>query len=303
MPSLERVLQSNSRWVMEFLYRSKSEEWLQTFIAPSVSHIEGINFLWLGFLIGGNAGNVLGFARSYMKRQIATFCSVLSLAQAYEGPAPIEVAEQVAIYVGVEALSGFRSDYVYRGEYVAESSIEFQISGGVALDDYWYMQGEFFYLNECESSPFRQTQLLGELNYYLNTESTLGYYVAGQDYDKSLLESGIEQGVVWRWNPSLNWGMMAKMLYDSGQEGAYAEMRATYMPLIAENLAWVNCAQVGCAINYADIDGIKELMLRTGLSWAVDESWKVEPYVAWYYGRGRDDFSQICAGFWLSYSF
>ncbi len=238
-----------------------------------------------------------------MKRLIATFCIVLSLAQAYEGPAPIEVAEQGEIYMGIEALTGFRSDYVFRGEYVAESSIEFQLSGGVALDDYWYVQGEFFCLNECEHSPFRQIQLLGELNYYLNTESTLGCYVAGQEFDRTILKSGIEQGVIWRWNPSLNWGIKAKIFYESGQDGTYAEMRATYMPLIAENVAWVNCAQVGCAINYADTDGIKELMLRTGLSWAVNESWKIEPYVAWYYGVGRDDFTKICAGFWLSYSF
>ncbi len=238
-----------------------------------------------------------------MTRRIATFCTILSLAQAYEGPAPKEVAEQGGIYVGIEALMGYRSDYVYRGEYVAESSMEIQISGGVALDDDWYVQGELFYLNECEASPFRQTQILGELNYYLNAESTIGYYVSGQEFDRTTLESGIEQGVIWRWNPSLDWGIKAKIVYDSGQEGTYAKIQASYMPLIVENIAWVNCAQVACAINYADTDGIKELMLRTGLSWAVNESWKIEPYVAWYYGVGRDDFSQFCAGFWLSYSF
>ena len=50
-------------------------------------------------------------------------------------------------------------------------------------------------------------------------------------------------------------------------------------------------------------NGLKELMVRTGVLWAVSSGLRVEPFLGWYCGYGRDDFKKVVLGLWCSYVF
>ena len=50
-------------------------------------------------------------------------------------------------------------------------------------------------------------------------------------------------------------------------------------------------------------NGLKELMVRTGALWAVSGGLRVEPFLGWYCGYGRDDFKKVVLGLWCSYVF
>ena len=44
-------------------------------------------------------------------------------------------------------------------------------------------------------------------------------------------------------------------------------------------------------------------MTRTGARWAVSGSLRLEPFLGWYCGYGRDDFKKVVLGLWCSYVF
>lgn len=205
--------------------------------------------------------------------------------------------------MGGELLGGYRSDYIHRGEKLGANSVEGQISSGVALSDLWTLSGELFAVRNWQGRNFSQTSLHGEAGYYLADECMAGLFVNGQWYDSCPLKSGVESGLSLTWNPRPAWSFQGSLLYDSGQEGFYSEWDVTWQPLLSESVAMVNTVSLGFAHDYLGKNGLKELMVRTGFRWAVTSSLRVEPFLGWYCGYGRDDFKKAVLGLWCSYSF
>ena len=65
----------------------------------------------------------------------------------------------------------------------------------------------------------------------------------------------------------------------------------------------VGAVSLGFAHDYLGRNGLKELMVRTGALWAVSGGLRVEPFLGWYCGYGRDDFKKVVLGLWCSYVF
>lgn len=100
-----------------------------------------------------------------------------------------------------------------------------------------------------------------------------------------------------------SWSFSGSFLYDSGQEGMYSQWGVTWQPLLCESVAMVNTVSLGFSHDYLGRNGLKELMVRTGARWAVSGSLRLEPFLGWYCGYGRDDFKKVVLGLWCSYVF
>lgn len=94
-----------------------------------------------------------------------------------------------------------------------------------------------------------------------------------------------------------SWSFSGSFLYDSGQEGMYSQWGVTWQPLLCESVAMVNTVSLGFSHDYLGRNGLKELMVRTGARWAVSGSLRLEPFLGWYCGYGRDDFKKWCWAF------
>ena len=154
------------------------------------------------------------------------------------------------------------------------------------------MSGELFAIRNWQGRHFSQATLHGEVQYYLADECTAGLFVNGQWYDSCPLKNGTEPGLSLKWNPTPSWSFRGSFLYDSGQEGVYSQWGVTWQPLLCESVAMVNTVSLGFAHDYLGRNGLKELMVRTGVLWAVSSGLRVEPFLGWYCGYGRDDFKK-----------
>lgn len=231
-------------------------------------------------------------------------CCAVSAAAGYDGPPPLtENDGRAPIRMGAELMTGYRSDYVYRGERFGANALEGQISGGLSLSDNWALSGEMFAIRNWQGSKFRQDSLHGELQHYLTDECTLGLFVNGQWYDFSPMRNGVEPGLSLRWNPKPAWSFGGSLLYDTGQKGMYSEWSVTWQPLLTETLALSNTVSVGFAQDYLGRSGLKELVFRSGLLWSVSSNFRLEPFAGLYCGYGRDEFQKVVVGLWCSYSF
>ena len=230
-------------------------------------------------------------------------CCAVQAVLGYDGPPPLtEVDGRSPIRMGGEMLGGYRSYYVHRGEKMGADSTEGQISGGASLSDSWAVSGELFAIRNWQGRHFSQATLHGEVQYYLADECTAGLFVNGQWYDSCPLKNGTEPGLSLKWNPTPSWSFRGSFLYDSGQEGVYSQWGVTWQPLLCESVAMVNTVSLGFAHDYLGRNGLKELMVRTGVLWAVSGGLRVEPFLGWYCGYGRD-FKKVVLGLWCSYVF
>ncbi len=110
-------------------------------------------------------------------------------------------------------------------------------------------------------------------------------------------------GGVLKWNPTADWSLGGAVSYDTGQQGMYAECAVTWQPLLCEGVAVINTVSAGFSYDYMGQNGLKELMFRTGLRWAVTANLRLEPFVGYYCGFGEAEFHKPVIGVRVSYSF
>lgn len=221
---------------------------------------------------------------------------------AREGPVPLsDVTRRAPIQLGVQFMTGYRTNYVFRGVEAGEQAVEGQIASSIAVSNDMALAGEVNYVRAFKDGHFSQTTLYGELQYYIGKEATLGPSMGAQFYGDSVFRNGIEPGIVWRWNPELDWSFSASGLYDTGQKGFYGNVAVTWQPLITETTAWETSVVLGSAARYLDSDGPSDLMLRTGWLIRIGPSFRLHPFIAVTFGIGDRDERVLTGGVWFSW--
>lgn len=234
---------------------------------------------------------------------LVSACALLPVSlSAREGPAPLsDVMRRSPIQLGVQFMTGYRTNYVYRGIELGEQVFEAQAASSLALSNDWSLAGEADFVRAYANDAFSQFTLYGELQYYITDESTIGPSMAAQFYSDTIFRNACEPGLVWRWNPVADWSLSASGIYDTGQKGFYGNVSVTWQPLITESMAWVNTLTVGGAADYLGADGPTDLNLRTGLLIRMGPSFRLHPFIGVTFGVGDRDERSLNAGVWLSW--
>ena len=146
---------------------------------------------------------------------LAGFCGILCVG------VPALLAEvDSEIPLGIEAVTGARTDYVHRGFQLAEASLDFQLEAEVTLSNDTSLHLGFAHLAESDGS-FSETASYLELTHQFHKRFTGGASLTYRDRDASVLRGGFDLGLStsfiinddWRWRNELN--------FDFGVEGTY----------------------------------------------------------------------------------
>lgn len=227
---------------------------------------------------------------------------VAQMLSAREGPVPLsDELRRAPIMLGVQFMTGYRSNYVHRGVEVGEEVAEGQVASSIALSNDWALAGEFDFLHAFQGKDFSQTTFYGELQYYLGDELTVGPSIGSQFYGgKTVFRNAWEPGFALRWNPVPDWSFWATGLYDTGQKGEYGTVAVSWQPLIAKSVAWENTVAVGISSDYVGASGISDVMVRTGLNIRLGKNFRLQPFVGVTFGVGDRDGHKVTGGFWFT---
>ena len=137
------------------------------------------------------------------------------------------------IPLGIEAVTGLRSDYVHRGFQLAESALDFQLEADITLSNDNSLFLGFSHLSES-NGDFNETWSYLELNHSFNKNFTGGTSFTYRDRDKSILQGGFDLGLftsysindVWRWRNELN--------FDLGVDGVYLNSELEWSQIISD---------------------------------------------------------------------
>lgn len=227
----------------------------------------------------------------------------IPLLAAREGPVPLSgELRRSPIQLGVQFMTGYRSNYVFRGVELGEQAIEGQIASSIALSNDWALAGEVDFVHCFAAGNVSQTTLYSELQYYLADECTLGPSLGAQFYGgRTEFQSGCEPGFALRWNPVPEWSLAATGVYDGGQKGFYGNGAVTWQPLLTKSIAWENTVGVGISSDYLGASGFSDILLRSGLNIRLGPSLRLQPYTAITFRVGDRSGQTVCVGVWFSW--
>lgn len=143
--------------------------------------------------------------------------------------AQAEIESQIP--VGLEAVTGLRTEYVHRGFKLAQQTLDFQLEGEVTLDDNLYLGYGAWYAGETGDGNFSETGAKLSLTQIFNAwqwKNSITY----RELRNSTFDSGIDlqSKVTYFLAESANnsHAISALASYDSGADGIYGAVEYSY---------------------------------------------------------------------------
>ncbi len=226
----------------------------------------------------------------------------LSTISATAADSMIDKITDSEIKYGLEALTTWRSEYIYRGFKLADKSMEFQLAGQASLSDSETIDFGFYFDTATGDADFTETAAfidfsknIGDLTYTANL--TL------RDYANSSFKSGADIGGSVNWIYNDTFDFTAQLSYDTGASGAYAEFKASAYKELSESSYLLFSSGLGLTASYYDSNGLHQLFAKLEYTYNISDNVSISPFLAANIGIDKEAQDSINAGIYFAVSF
>lgn len=203
------------------------------------------------------------------------------------------------IPLGIEAVTGYRSDYLRNGISAADGVLDFQLESEITLTNDSFLSigawhavesgGDF---NETAFSlqltrQWQNIRLTGELSYY--------------DFDSSVLESGIDSSLQLSYDFSRDLSLSGFLGFDTGADSSYGRIELNYSRPLGENAFGSTRLGLFLADDYYGRSGLTEAYARASLTYNINSQLSLTPFIG--LSEAPDEDFTLYTGIWLAISF
>lgn len=214
----------------------------------------------------------------------------------------IKKADDGDIKFGVEALTTWKSEYIYRGFSLADQSLGFQLAGQVALSNSSTIDIGLHHDTAASDGNFSETGIyidftkdIGDLSYTASLNL--------RDYTDSVFDSGADIGGSINWTYNDTFDFTAQLSYDTGASGLYGEVKATAYKNISIDSYLLFNTGLGITSSYYDRTGLHQLFAKLEYVYNINDSVSISPFVGTSIGIHDDASDSVYAGAYFAVSF
>lgn len=203
---------------------------------------------------------------------------------------------------GIEAVTSWRSEYVYRGFDITANSMEFQLAGEIALTDNSSLDVGLFYGTASGKGDF--SEIAGFLDYNREVgKYTFAIKLVLHDYSNSILKTGVdlEAGVNYQLNEAFD--VSSYLSYNSGAEGVYYETKLSYFEQVNDDSYLVFDAGFSIVGDYYQRSGLNHVFSKLTYTYNINDSVSLSPYISGNIGIHEDAKNHLFGGVYFAVSF
>jgi len=194
---------------------------------------------------------------------------------------------------GVEALTTYRSEYVYRGFDLAGGSLEFQLAGQVALSNTDTLDLGFYYGTADSDGDFTETAVFFDFSRNIG-DLTYSAVLTLRDYSNSFFESGVDLGGEVSWTVNEHIDLTGSASYDTGAEGFYELSLDSYFTFDAG---------IGVVADYYSRSGVHQAFAKAAYTYNINDAVSLSPYLQLNLGIHDEAEDHVIAGAYFAVSF
>lgn len=189
------------------------------------------------------------------------------------------------IQLGVEAVTGFRSNYVYRGFELAESTLDFQIEAEIALNNDTLLNVGAWYATETGNGDFDEAAFFTTLRFEKSDKLTLGLSATYRSFSHSkpplsvIFEDGVDLGGFATWHFCRDFNATVGAYYDTGADGWYGHMETKWSKVISDKAFFQLKTGVSYVDDYYGRDGLNDAYSRLSLTYHISDTVSITPFV------------------------
>lgn len=209
-------------------------------------------------------------------------------------------AQDSEVPYGVEIVTGYRSDYVYRGFSLADDLIEVQIGTEIALSNEWLIDLGGWYGGG--SRNFEEVSAAFGIRYDQD-DWDAGFNASWHGYQNSLFQDGVDFGPSINWRPSEDWRIGSAISYDTGPNGWYGNIEAQWSKPVGNSSFISILGGASATSNYYGRSGLNDFYTRIGWTYGVNKSVAFTPFVGSSVPLYSDGSTRLFAGLWFEVNF
>ncbi len=220
------------------------------------------------------------------------FCAGVSLAPGQEDDIPL----------GIEAVAGFRSDYVYRGFDLAQTTMDFQVETELVISDALSLGAGGWVATQLDDGFNERT---GFIDLYANVLDgvTIGASGVYRAYDHDILKSGFDLTASLIWHPASDWSIAAEVSRDFPSAGWYGELSGQWSRRLSDDAYLGMAMGISATDDYYGHSGLNDFNGRISLTYNINSMVSVTPFAGWSHELTTRDGDELYGGLWFEISF
>ncbi|MEO1835236.1 MAG: hypothetical protein ABGZ49_07050 [Akkermansiaceae bacterium] len=204
--------------------------------------------------------------------------------------------------LGLEAVTGVRSAYSYRGFDLAGSLLDFQFEGELVLQDNLSLNAGGWFGTEI-SDDFTEGTAFLDLRYDLHECSTVGTSATYHAYGSSLFENGLDVGAFVTWYAGEEWDLTAGVYRDFGADAWYANIEGGWSSRLSDEAYFGLSGGVSAVEHYYGRSGLNDFYGRASVTYNVNSQISLTPFLGWSIELEEADGDEFFGGLWFEVSF
>ncbi|BCU77685.1 hypothetical protein [Luteolibacter sp. LG18] len=216
-------------------------------------------------------------------------------------PAGAEVEREIPL--GIEAVTGYRSEYIWRGFKVGDGIMDFQLQGEIALSNEWALDIGGTYATEGGDGDNTEGTFFVDLNYDTKQWSA-GFSITGHAFDHPLLDSGVDFSPSFTWHATKDLDLIAGAAYDTGAEGVYGWLEGKWSKPVTDSSFVTLQGGTSFVGDYYGRDGWNDLYARASFTYALNKTISLTPFVGVSIPMDADpETNRLFGGLWFEANF
>jgi hypothetical protein len=207
------------------------------------------------------------------------------------------------IPIGIEVVTGYRSEYIHRGFKLADDLIDVQAEVEIALSNEWVLSLGGYYGTATGDEDFSEGAGFLDLKYD-TAQWTAGLAMTYRDYQDSFFEDGFDLNPGFTWHLNDDWDLGAGVAYDTGDGGWYGNLEAAWAKPTGKDSFLSAKAGTSLTSDYYGSDGWHDIYARVSWTYAFNKSVAVTPFLGTSIPmESSPETDRLFGGVWFEVSF
>lgn len=207
------------------------------------------------------------------------------------------------IPLGIEAVTGYRSEYIHRGFKQAADLMDFQVEAELALSDRLMLNAGGWFATELGNGDFDETATFIGIRH--DTEFlTLGIELTWRSIQSGPFESGLDIAPYATWQFNDDFGITGGLAWDTGADGLYTFLEGNWSKPLGTSAFIAATTGISAVSDYYDRSGLNDLYARLSYTYAINRSVSVTPFLETSHPlKSHGESTRAVAGIWFEVNF
>lgn len=217
-------------------------------------------------------------------------------------PAAAQQADK-EIPFGFEAVTGYRSDYLWRGFKVGSDTMEFQLQTEVVLDNQWAVTGGGWYATETGDGDASEAAAFVGVRYD-DPSFSAGFDLTVRSLSHPVLEGGLDLSPWVSWHATDDLDFTAGAAWDTGPGAPFVWLETTWSKPVGDDAFVTLLGGTSWLSDYYGRSGWNEVYGRVSLTYNISKRVSVTPFTGISLPvDANPEADRLYAGVWFEVNF